>query len=97
MKDGKNFYYFDSYGFPASEEIEDQIGEYIYSTNQLQNIDSSSCGYFCIAWMPYMSSRKNKESTFADFLKLSSEDTKNNEVVFKSIFSIIGLKRYKIA
>ena len=76
LKDGKNYYYFDSYGFPASEEIEEQIGDYIYSTNQLQNMNSSSCGYFCLAFMLEMSSRKDKKSAFADFLKLFGKNTK---------------------
>ena len=81
LKDGKKYFYFDSYGFPASEEIEEQIGEYIYSDNQLQNMDSSSCGFFCIAWMHYMDSRKNKEAAFADFLSLFTKNTKNNEMI----------------
>jgi hypothetical protein len=81
LKDGKKYFYFDSYGFPASQEIEDQIGEYIYSTNQLQNMDSSSCGFFCIAWMSYMESHKNKESAFANFLSLFTKNTKNNEMI----------------
>ena len=85
LKDGKKYFYFDSYGFPASEEVEEQIGEYIYSSNQLQNMNSSSCGYFCIAWMLYLDSRKNKESAFADFLKLWTEDTKNNEFVLHEL------------
>ena len=51
LKDGNKYFYFDSYGFFASEEVEDQIGEYIYSTDQLQDMNSSSCGYYCIAWM----------------------------------------------
>ena len=34
LKDGKNYFYFDSFGFPASEEVEEQIGEYIYSDIQ---------------------------------------------------------------
>ena len=79
LKDGNKYFYFDSYGFPASEEIEEQIGEYIYSDNQLQDMNSSSCGYYCIAWMHYMDSRKNKESAFADFLSLFTKNTKNNE------------------
>ena len=81
MKDKKHYYYFDSYGFPASEEIEEQIGEYIYSDNQLQNMNSSSCGYFCIAWMSYLDSRKNKEAAFADFLSLFTKNTNNNEMI----------------
>jgi hypothetical protein len=81
LKDGKKYFYFDSYGFPASQEIEDQIGEYIYSTDQIQNMDSSSCGFFCIAWMSYMESHKNKESAFANFLSLFTKNTKNNEMI----------------
>ena len=81
LKDGKNYFYFDSYGFPASEEIEEQIGEYIYSDNQLQDMNSSSCGFFCIAWMSYMDSHKSKESAFADFLSLFTKNTKNNEMI----------------
>ena len=60
LKDGKSFYYFDSYGFPASQEVEDQIGEYIYSDLQLQHLNSSSCGWFCLAWMKWMQEH-NKE------------------------------------
>jgi hypothetical protein len=81
LKDGKKYFYFDSYGFLASEEVEDQIGEYIYSDDQLQDMNSSSCGFFCIAWMSYMDSHKNKESAFANFLSLFTKDTKNNETI----------------
>ena len=81
LKDGKKYYYFDSYGFPASQEIEDQIGEYIYSDNQLQHLNSSSCGYFVVAWMLWMQNHnhKNKEICFTSFLSIFSEDPKNNE------------------
>jgi hypothetical protein len=85
LKDGKNYFYFDSYGFPASEEIEEQIGEYIYSTNQLQNMNSSSCGYFCLAFMLEMSSRKDKKSAYKDFLKLFGKNTKKNEMVLHQL------------
>ena len=81
LKDGKKYFYFDSYGFLASEEVEDQIGEYIYSTDQLQDMNSSSCGFFCIAWMSYMDSHKNKESAFANFLSLFTKNTKDNEMI----------------
>jgi hypothetical protein len=85
LKDGKNYFYFDSYGFPASEEVEEQIGEYIYSTNQLQNMNSSSCGYYCLAFMKNMDYRRDKKSAFENFLKLFSENTKNNERVLHQL------------
>ena len=83
LKDCTNFFYFDSYGFPASQEIEDQIGEYTYSDNQLQHLNSSACGFFCIAWMLWMQNHKhkNKEICFNSFLTIFTEDPKKNELI----------------
>lgn len=83
MKDGKKYFYFDSYGFPASQEIEEQIGEYIYSDNQLQHLNSSACGFFCIAWMLWMQNHKheNKEICFNSFLTIFTDDPKKNEMI----------------
>ena len=58
LKDGDKFYYFDSYGFPASQEVEDQIGEYMYSELQLQHLNSSSCGFFCYIRLKFVYVRK---------------------------------------
>ena len=55
LKDGEKYFYFDSYGFVASQEVEDQIGEYFfYSDLQLQHLNSSSCGWFCLAFMRFI-------------------------------------------
>jgi len=85
LKDSKDYYYFDSYGFVASQEVEDQIGEYIYSDVDLQNMNSSSCGYFCIAWMKWMKDHKNKKLAFSNFLKLFEKNTKKNEVILHKL------------
>ena len=89
LKDGNKYYYFDSFGFPASAEVEDQIGDYIWSDVQLQNINSSSCGYFVIAWMLWMQEHKhkNKEICFNSFLELFSKDTKKNEVILNKLLN----------
>ena len=87
MKDGKDYFYFDSYGFVPSQEIEDQIGEYIYSDIDLQHLNSSSCGFFCIAWMMWMQDHKNKKLAFSNFLKLFSEDTKKNEIILNRLLN----------
>jgi len=89
LKDGKKYFYFDSYGFPASEEIEDQIGEYTYSDNQLQHLNSSSCGFFCVAWMLWMQEHKhkNKEICFTSFLSLFSKDPKKNELILNKLLN----------
>jgi hypothetical protein len=87
LKDGKDYFYFDSYSFPASQEIEDQIGEYIYSDVQLQDMNSSSCGFYCVAWMRYMEKNKNKELAYTNFLKLFTKDTKENESILHSLLN----------
>ena len=81
MKDGNKYYYFDSFGFFPSQEVEDQIGEYIYSDQDIQHINSTSCGWFCVIWMKYMQEHKhkNKEICYSSFLKLFSKDSKKNE------------------
>ena len=87
LKDGKKYFYFDSYGFPASEEIEEQIGEYIYSDIDLQHINATSCGYFCIAWMLWMQILKDKKLAFSNFLNLFNKDTKMNEIILHKLLN----------
>jgi len=87
LKEKNDFYYFDSFGFLASQEIEDQIGEYFWSDVQLQNTNSSSCGYFCIVWMMWMQKYKNKELAYDNFLKLFMKDTKKNESILHRLLN----------
>ena len=89
LKDGDKYFYFDSYGFVASQEVEDQINEYMYSDLQLQHLNSSSCGFFCIAWMKWMQDHKHKDKKicYLSFLKLFSEDPKENEVILHRLLN----------
>ena len=87
-KDGGNFFYFDSYGFPASEEIEEQIGEYIHSDVQLQDLEASSCGFFCIAFMKSLDVSRNKKKAYADFLRRFDKDPRKNEVILHELLEL---------
>jgi len=89
LKDGDKYFYFDSYGFVASAEVEDQINEYMYSDLQLQHLNSSSCGWFCIAWMKWMQDHKHKDKKicFMSFLKLFSKDPKKNEIILHNLLN----------
>jgi hypothetical protein len=89
LKDGDKYYYFDSYGFVASAEVEDQIGEYLYSDLQLQHINSSSCGYYVIAFMRFMQNHKHKDKKicYKSFLKLFSKDPKENEIILHQLLA----------
>ena len=98
MKDGNKYYYFDSFGFVPSQEVEDQIGEYIYSDQDIQHINSTSCGWFCVIWMKYMQEHKhkNKEICYSSFLKLFSKDSKKNDIVLHNLLFLNVIKVYKI-
>jgi hypothetical protein len=85
--DGGDFYYFDSYGFPGRAEVEEQIGAYIHSDVQLQDMNSSACGFYCLAWMKWMENEKNKKSAYSNFLKLFTQDTRENEMVLHHLLN----------
>jgi hypothetical protein len=88
FKNGSSYFYFDSFGFPASAEVEDQIGEYIYSDIQIQSMESTSCGYFVIAFMRSMSAQRDKKLAYADFLKHFDNDPLKNEVLLHELLDL---------
>jgi hypothetical protein len=54
--------YFDSYGFPAPEIIENILNDtYLWNDTQIQHLDSNACGWFCIAFMFYMQNTRQAE------------------------------------
>jgi hypothetical protein len=75
IKDGDIFYYFDSFGMPAPAPIEQRATDTIWSDVDIQSIVSSSCGWFCIAWIRFMKNKKDKKKAYANFLKLFTSHT----------------------
>ena len=75
IKDGDIFYYFDSFGFPAPAPVEQKASEIIWSDVDIQAMMSSSCGWFCIAWIRFMKNKKDKKKAYANFLKLFTSHT----------------------
>ena len=74
--------WYDSFGFLAPEAIEDKINKsYYYNKRDIQNINSSSCGFYCIAFIKYIHHKKNKLEAFDKFISLFSGNTKQNEKV----------------
>ena len=41
--------YFDSYGFIAPQDVQNKITPYIFNDAEIQDFNSSACGYFCIS------------------------------------------------
>ena len=75
----QNSFYYDAFGFLAPVEVENKTKSYIYSTNEIQDINSSACGFYCIAFIIYMNSQKNKMEGFKNFVHQFSKDTKKND------------------
>lgn len=75
----KNSYYFDAFGFVAPEEVEKKLKLYTYNDKQIQDLKSTACGYYCIAFILFMNKQKNKELGFQIFIDEFSNDTKTND------------------
>jgi len=91
VKDGNDYYYFDSYGVVPPQLLEDMImqglndGFYLYNTKEIQAINSSSCGFYCVAFLKWMDKAKQKYQAFRDFQNLFSDKYLKNEEVLHEL------------
>ena len=79
--------YFDPYGFPAPVEIEKKIKPYIFNDKDIQDIDSTACGYYVIGFIKYLYEKEDKDRYFEAFLNRFSDDTKRM-IIFYMIYYI---------
>jgi hypothetical protein len=78
-------YYFDAFGEPAPTNLPTP---YYYDNKQIQNIDTSSCGFYCLGFLKFMSQFTNKLMGYKMFDKLFSNDTTKNEgILFSLLYS----------
>ena len=96
-KNDKTFY-FDSYGFPPPEEIQNIIKPYIFSNKNIQDINSSSCGYYVILFILYFNKNKHRDDieTFQDFINFFNDDNSlnvnmKNEFILYKLLSNYGV------
>ena len=82
----KSSYYFDSYGFVPPIEVEIKIKPYIYNDIDIQSYSSTACGFYCIAFIIYMNSQKNKLRGFNAFVQHFSRQTKEND---KTLYNLL--------
>jgi hypothetical protein len=91
LKDGNDYFYFDSYGVVPPQMLEDMImqgsknGLYCYNTKEIQAINSSSCGFYCVAFLKWLDKSKNKIKAFQDFQNLFSDKYLKNEEVLHEL------------
>ena len=78
-------YYFDAFGFIAPLEIQNKIFPYAYNDRQIQNLKSSACGFYCIAFIMFLFGKKDMENLYRIFINLFSNDTKRNDEVLERL------------
>lgn len=80
-------YYYDSYGFVPPLEVEAKIRPYVYSDNQIQDLDSTACGYYCLAFVMFLHNKNNIERAYHTFINLFKKDTEiNDRILYKILY-----------
>ena len=82
--------YFDSFGMPPFQEIVNHAKRknttLLHQSDQIQNLLTTTCGYFCLYFLNEMSKRRS----YYDLLKVfNSHDTMENEKYIENYFKII--------
>ena len=78
-------YYYDSFGFVPPLEIQNKIIPYIYNDMEIQDIDSTACGFYCVALVLFLNKKMNIERGFIEFINLFGKDTERNEAILHQI------------
>ena len=78
-------YYYDSYGFIAPLEVQNKITPYMYNDLEIQDIDSTACGFYCVAFILYLNKKMNIEKAFLEFINLFGKDTERIEAILYQI------------
>ena len=82
--------YFDSFGMPPFQEIVNHVERknmtLLHQSDQIQNLLTTTCGYFCLYFLNEMS----KGRSYYDLLKVfNSHNTMENEKYIENYFKII--------
>jgi len=98
IKDKNNIYYYDSFGviFPQNQYdiFIKNVDNIYYNVSDDQNIDSTSCGWWCIAFLFYMS---NTRGPMLDRMKkfdkkFNNKKTMDNEIDLRKYIDKIYFK-----
>ena len=78
--------YFDSFGMPPFQEMVNHAKRknltLLHQNQQIQNLYSSTCGYFCL----YFLNKMHKGTDYFDLLQVFSFDTMENEAFIEKYF-----------
>lgn len=77
--------WFDSFGYPPPVEIEKLLKNYDYNKIDIQNINSSACGYYCIAFIKFMYGKSNVIKSLISFVNMFKQNTKYNDKILEKL------------
>jgi hypothetical protein len=81
-------FYWDSYGFIAPTDVEEKITPYEFNNSEIQDMDSSACGYFCVAFIKILHNKVNKKEAYKAFLSLfKHHPAKNDKILHNLLYS----------
>lgn len=90
-KNGTNQIYFDSFGIIPPEELAEIFDDdYIFNTTQIQDVKSSACGWYCLAFIRFMCqpiSPKEEAKQYKKFVSMFNENPCFNDHILNKLIS----------
>lgn len=88
--------FFDPFGFAPPRQVRQYIkGKIGTSTRQIQNIDSTMCGYYVLMadhYLTYNQTRRDIYERYDDLINLFKVDTKKNDDILKDYLRPLGIQ-----
>jgi hypothetical protein len=85
--------YFDAFGFsPPLEVFERANGDILYSERQIQDINATTCGWFCIAAIICDKGYETPKSHFNKFINMFSTNTSINDKILSKFLTSKGIQ-----
>ena len=85
--------YFDAFGFsPPLEVYERAKGDILYSERQIQDINATTCGWFCIAAIVCDKGYETPKSHFDKFINMFSNNTNINDKILSKFLTSKGIQ-----
>jgi len=80
--------YFDSFGCVGPNIIEKLSKNYLYTKDQVQDIEATSCGWWCLYFLYYFqyNFQSTNLNTYKQFMAMFSCNTVKNEKILLNLF-----------
>ena len=80
--------YFDSFGFVAPKILNVKLWTYYYNMKEIQSLNSTSCGWWCLYLAIYMKKKRISVKSFSEFIGMfKSKNEIYNEHLLTQYFS----------